>query len=45
MALNKRGKGIILALLGGSFWGVVPVSLGSIYCKIAGLLRYYRFGY
>ncbi|MCI7260346.1 MAG: hypothetical protein SPK53_02620 [Selenomonas sp.] len=21
MALNKRGKGIILALLGGSFWG------------------------
>lgn len=21
MTLNKRGKGIILALLGGSFWG------------------------
>lgn len=45
MALNKRGKGIILALCSVAAFGVVPVSLGSIYCKIAGLLRYYRFGY
>lgn len=45
MALNKQGKGIIYWHCSVAAFRVVPVSLGSIYCKIAGLLRYYRFGY